>query len=101
MATAKVVLKQSLKPDRQFVATTGDEHSLLLDDGASGRRPKPIELVAAALDCRALEETIRLSDEKYRSASAMVTRSTLLHTSYEIVKENGSWLAAKPEPANT
>src|SRR3974390_1324665 len=49
MITAKVLLTQPLKADRQFVATTGSEHHMLLDDTAGGTGPKPIELVAVAL----------------------------------------------------
>ena len=46
MITAKVMLTQPLKAERQFVATTGSEHHMLLDDAAGGTGPKPIELVA-------------------------------------------------------
>src|SRR5579864_4421106 len=49
MISAKVVLSQPLKLDRQFVATSGSEHHMLLDDPAGGTGPKPIELVATAL----------------------------------------------------
>jgi hypothetical protein len=34
MITAKVLLTQSLRGDRQFAATTGSEHHMLLDDAA-------------------------------------------------------------------
>ena len=49
MISAKVQLTQSLRADRQFAATTGSEHHLLLDDAAGGTGSKPIELVAVAL----------------------------------------------------
>jgi uncharacterized OsmC-like protein len=49
MISAQVVLAQALKVTRQFAATTGSEHNLLLDDAAGGSGPKPIELVAAVL----------------------------------------------------
>src|SRR4249920_4036711 len=49
MITAKVLLTQPLKAERQFAATTGSEHHMLLDDPAGGTGPKPIELVAVAL----------------------------------------------------
>ena len=133
MISAKVVLTQPLR-DRQFVATTGSEHHMLLDDPAGGTGPKPIELVAVALagctafdvitilrqkyhqkvtgyevrveadqaerppqvftkvriihvvtgfeiDPKAVEEAIRLSEEKYCSVGAMVkqTASTANH----------------------
>lgn len=49
MIEAKVVLA---KPDvlgRQFVATTGSGHHLILDDAWGGTGPKPVELIAVAL----------------------------------------------------
>lgn len=49
MITSKVTLTQPLRADRQFVATSGSEHHMLLDDAAGGTGPKPIELVATAL----------------------------------------------------
>ena len=49
MVSAKVVLTQPLKTERQFVATSGSEHHILLDDPAGGTGPKPIELIAVAL----------------------------------------------------
>lgn len=49
MITAKVLLTQPLKSERQFAATTGSEHHMLLDDPAGGTGPKPIELVAVGL----------------------------------------------------
>jgi putative redox protein len=49
MVSAKVQLTQPLRADRQFAATTGSEHHLLLDDAAGGTGPKPIELVAVGL----------------------------------------------------
>lgn len=146
MVSAKVVLSQSLKTERQFVATSGSEHHLLLDDPAGGTGPKPIELVAVALagctafdvitilrqkfhqkvtgyevrveadqaerppqvftdvrishlvtgieiDARAIEEAIRLSEEKYCSVGAMVKQTAKLHTTYEIIEEKTAWLA--------
>ncbi len=49
MINAKVVLTQPLKTERQFAATTGSEHHLLLDDAVGATGPKPIELVAVGL----------------------------------------------------
>lgn len=49
MITAKVLLTQPLKTERQFAVTTGSEHHMLLDDPAGGTGPKPIELVAVGL----------------------------------------------------
>jgi putative redox protein len=152
MITAKVLLTQPFKAERQFAATTGSEHHLLLDDAAGGTGPKPIELVAVGLagctafdvitvlrqkfhqkvtgyevrveadqaerppqvftsvrihhvvagidvDAAAIEEAIRLSEEKYCSVSAMVKHTASLHTTYEILNEKTSWLA--PIPAAT
>lgn len=49
MITAQVTLTQALKTDRQFVATTGSGHHMVLDDAAGGTGSKPIELVAVGL----------------------------------------------------
>jgi putative redox protein len=140
MISGKVRLTQPLASVRQFVATTGSEHHLLLDDPAGGTGPKPIELVAVALagctafdvitilrqkyrqkvtgyevrveadqaerppqvftavrivhaitgydiDSAAVEEAIRLSEEKYCSVGAMVKQAASLHTTYEIAEE--------------
>jgi putative redox protein len=148
MISAKVILTQPLRTERQFVATTGSEHHLLLDDAAGGTGPKPIELVAVALagctafdvitilrqkyhqrvtgyevrveadqaerppqmfthvrihhvvtgfdiDSAAIEEAIRLSEEKYCSVGAMVKQTATMHTTYEIAKEKAAWI----EPA--
>src|SRR5208337_5056588 len=128
MITAKVMLSQPLKAERQFAATTGSEHHMLLDDAAGGSGPKPIELVAVGLagctafdvitilrqkyhqkitgyevrveadqaerppqvftairihhvvkgfeiDAAAIEEAIRLSEQKYCSVGAMVQKT--------------------------
>jgi len=149
MITAKVLLTQPLRPDRQFAATTGSEHHILLDDAAGGSGPKPIELIAVGLagctafdvitilrqkyhqkvtgyevrveadqaerppqvftsvrihhrvtgyeiDPAAIEEAIRLSEEKYCSVGAMVKQTASLETTYEIVEEKTQWLAPTP-----
>lgn len=149
MVTAKVQLTQPLKQDRQFVATSGSEHHMLLDDPAGGTGPKPIELLAVALagctafdvitilrqkyhqrvtayevrveadqaerppqvftdvrirhvvtgyeiDAAAVQEAIRLSEEKYCSVGAMVKQTASLHTNYEIVEEKTNWPALAP-----
>jgi putative redox protein len=150
MISAKVELTQPLKQGRQFVARTGSEHELILDDAAGGTGPKPIELIAVGLagctafdvitilrqkyhqkvtgyevrveadqaerppqvfttvrihhvvtgldiDAAALEEAIRLSEEKYCSVGAMVQKTATLSTTYEIVADKTEWLkAAQP-----
>jgi putative redox protein len=149
MITANVLLTQPLRANRQFVATTGTDHHLLLDDAAGGTGAKPIELVAVALagctafdvitilrqkyhqkvtgyevrveadqaerppqvftnvrihhvvtgfeiDPAAIEEAIRLSEEKYCSVGAMVKQTAALHTTYEVVDEKTAFLAPVP-----
>jgi len=48
------------------------------------------------IDPAAIEEAIRLSEEKYCAVGAMVKQTAALHTTYEIVEEKISWLAATP-----
>lgn len=137
MISATVTLTQAQGTHRQFVATSGTGHHLLMDDSAGNTGAKPIELVAIALaGCtafdvinilrkkrqqvtgyevkveaeqapdppqvftavrihhivsgievspQAVEDAIRLSEEKYCSVGAMVQKSAELHTSFEIV----------------
>jgi putative redox protein len=49
------------------------------------------------IDPAAIEQAIRLSEEKYCSVGAMVKQTASLHTTYEIVEEKTQWL--KPDPA--
>ena len=137
MISASVKLTQPQGTHRQFVATSGTGHHLLLDDAAGNTGAKPIELVAIALaGCtafdvinilrkkrqqvtgyevkveadqvatppqvftevrihhlvtgfdvspQAVEDAIRLSEEKYCSVGAMVQKSAQVHTTFEIV----------------
>jgi putative redox protein len=149
MVTAKVQLTQPLKPDRQFVGTTGSEHHVVLDDAAGRTGAKPIELLALALagctafdvitilrqkyhqkvtgyevqveadqaerppqvftavrihhtvtgyeiDPTAIEQAIRLSEDKYCSVGAMVKQTASLQTTYQIVEEKTEWMGAIP-----
>ncbi len=48
MIHAELKLAAPAGAGRQFVATTGSGHHLLIDDAAGGTGPKPIELVAVA-----------------------------------------------------
>ena len=146
MISGKVLLTQPLRADRQFAATTGSEHHLLLDDAAGGTGPKPIELVAVGMagctafdvitvlrqkfhqkvtgyevsveadqaerppqvfttvrihhvvtgleiDPAAIDEAIRLSEEKYCSVGAMLKHTATFQTTYEIVEEKTPWLS--------
>lgn len=44
------------------------------------------------IDEQALQEAIRLSEEKYCSVGAMVQKTASLHTTYEIVEEKTAWM---------
>ena len=44
------------------------------------------------VDESALQEAIRLSEEKYCSVGAMIQKSAMLHTTYEIVEDKTAWL---------
>src|SRR5689334_23767802 len=46
------------------------------------------------IDVAALEEAIRLSEEKYCSVGAMVQKTATFHTTYEIVEEKTEWIKA-------
>jgi putative redox protein len=149
MVSGKVQLTQPLRADRQFAATTGSEHHLLLDDMAGGTGPNPIELVAVGLagctafdvitvlrqkyhqkvtgyevrveadqadrpprvftevrthhvvtgyeiDRTAIEDAIRLSEEKYCSVGAMVKQTATFKTTYEVVDEKTAWMVKAP-----
>lgn len=65
MITAKVLLTQPLKAERQFAATTGSEHHMLLDDPAGGTGPKPIELVAVELAGCTAFDVITVLQQKF------------------------------------
>ncbi len=49
MVSASVTLTQPQSTRRQFVATSGSGHHLLLDDASGGTGVKPIEMVAIGL----------------------------------------------------
>lgn len=65
MISAKVQLTQPLRAERQFAATTGSEHHLLLDDAAGGTGAKPIELAAVALAGCTAFDVITILRQKY------------------------------------
>jgi len=44
------------------------------------------------IDPAAIEEAIRLSEEKYCSVGAMVKQTAAFKTTYEIVEEKTAWL---------
>jgi len=65
MISGQVDLTQPLSQQRQFVARTGSEHYLLLDDNAGGTGPKPIELVAIGLAGCTAFDVITILRQKY------------------------------------
>jgi putative redox protein len=44
------------------------------------------------LDVTAVEEAVRLSEEKYCSVGAMVQKTASFHTTYEIVEDKIGWM---------
>jgi putative redox protein len=44
------------------------------------------------IDAPAVEEAIRLSEEKYCSVGAMLQKTASFHTTYEIVEEKTEWI---------
>lgn len=44
------------------------------------------------IDAAAVEQAIRLSEEKYCSVGAMVQKTASFHTTYEIVEDKTEWL---------
>jgi putative redox protein len=65
MITAKVQLTQPLKMERQFVATSGSSHHMLLDDAIGATGPKPIELIAIGLAGCTAFDVITVLRQKY------------------------------------
>jgi putative redox protein len=52
------------------------------------------------IDAAAIEEAIRLSEQKYCSVGAMMQKTASLHTTYEIVADTTEWMK-NPQPATT
>lgn len=50
------------------------------------------------IDTAAIEQAIRLSEEKYCSVGAMVQKTASFHTTYEVLDEKTEWMKAQ-EPA--
>lgn len=44
------------------------------------------------IDVAAVEEAIRLSEEKYCSVGAMVQKTATLHTTYDVVEDKTEWM---------
>lgn len=75
MIEARVTLTQPHRPLRQFVATTGSGHALLLDDIVGGTGPKPIELVGVALaGCTAFDVITYLRFKRHQDVTGYEVR---------------------------
>jgi len=51
------------------------------------------------IDSAAVQEAIRLSEEKYCSVGAMVKQTAELHRTYEILEEKTQWVTPAPQTA--
>jgi putative redox protein len=75
MISATVKLTQPLKISRQFVATTGSGHHIVLDDAAGATGAKPIELVAVALaGCTAFDVVTILRQKHHQKITSYEVR---------------------------
>ena len=75
MISAKVQLAQPLTTGRQFVATTGSGHHMLLDDASGASGAKPIELVAVALaGCTAFDVVTVLRQKHHQRVTGYEVR---------------------------
>lgn len=75
MISAKVQLTQALGVGRQFVATSGSGHHMLLDDAEGASGPKPIELVAVALaGCTAFDVVTILRQKHHQKITGYEVR---------------------------
>ena len=75
MLSAKVQLAQPLTTGRQFVATTGSGHHMLLDDSTGATGAKPVELVAVALaGCTAFDVITILRQKHHQRVTGYEVR---------------------------
>ena len=75
MIEAKVTLTQPNILSRQFVATTGSGHHLILDDPWGGSGPKPVELIAVALaGCTAFDVISHLRLKRHQQVTGYEVR---------------------------
>jgi uncharacterized OsmC-like protein len=49
------------------------------------------------IDVAAVEEAIRLSEEKYCSVGAMVQKTASFHTTYEVIADKTEWMKPTTE----
>jgi len=54
-------------------------------------------VTGCGIDATAIEEAIRLSEEKYCSVGAMVKQTASVRTTYEIVEEKTAWVNRVPK----
>jgi putative redox protein len=75
MIEAKAVLTQPNVLSRQFVATTGSGHHLILDDTWGGSGPKPVELIAVGLaGCAAFDVITHLRLKRHQQVTVYEVR---------------------------
>lgn len=75
MIEAKVTLTQPNVLSRQFVATTGSGHHLIVDDPWGGTGPKPVELIAVALaGCAAFDVISHLRLKRHQQVTGYEVR---------------------------
>ncbi len=74
MIQGKVTLTQPSGTGRQFVATSGTGHHLLIDDANGGTGAKPIELVALALAGCTAFDVINILRKKRQNVTAYEVR---------------------------
>lgn len=53
------------------------------------------------VDAAAVEEAIRLSEEKYCAVGAMIQKTAKFHTTYEIVEEKTEWIESSHLPVES
>lgn len=74
MIQSKVLLTQPTGTGRQFVATSGTGHHIIMDDANGGTGAKPIELVAIALAGCTAFDVINILRKKRQNVTAYEVR---------------------------
>jgi uncharacterized OsmC-like protein len=76
MIEARVTLTKPVGVQRQFAATTGSGHHLILDDSAGGTGAKPIELFAAGMaGCTAFDVITYLRHKRHQRVTGYEVKS--------------------------
>jgi putative redox protein len=88
---------------RQKYHQTATGYEVRVESGQAERPPQVLTSVrihhlvtGLEIDPAAIEEAIRLSEEKY-CVGAMVEQTANLHTTYEILEEKTAWMKAPAE----